>query len=274
MRLRSSLFTCLLAVLLAGCQRVGGEAFQETFNQPLALTDDVPVGQSFRPATGAVAGVNVLLATFGTEPDQDGVLTVRLSDGIGGPLLGEAQVEGARLGDNEWAPLNFPTPVPAPDVAAIELRWDGTGEIAVWAAAPLPDDPDGFVPDPYPGGELVLDWRAAPGDLAFRVVGTGGAGALPGALAAIARQGAGRLAQDPHFMLGWLALLAAAGWLALGGLRQRRPREQHGEDQEGRAQQSERLGREDGLVEQEVAEAGQARGQLGGERLERAERRP
>jgi hypothetical protein len=253
---------------------VGGEAFQETFNQPLALGASPTVGQSFRPATEAIAGVNVLLAAYGTQPDPAGTLSAVLTDGPGGPVLARVEVTGDRLGDNQWAPIRFDQPVQAPETAGLELTWDGAGTVAAWANAPLPDDPDRFRNDPYPGGELLLDGRPAPGDLAFRVVGTGGIGALPGALAGIARQGLARLAQDRGFAAGWLALLLCSLALAAANLRQRRPREQDREHQEPRAGQADGLDREGGGVEDGVTQAGQGGGQLGGERLERAERRP
>jgi membrane protein implicated in regulation of membrane protease activity len=277
-RLRTAL--CALALTLMGCQRVGGEAFQETFNQPLALTREV-VGQSFRPATGGIAAVNVLLATYDAEPDPAGTLRAVLREGVGGPVLARIEVPGTALGNNEWAPLRFAEPVPSPEVAALELTWDGASPLAVWADVPLDGGTDAFPNDPYPGGQLLLGGEPAPGDLAFRVVGTGGLAALPGTLAGIARQGLGRLADDPAFAVGWGTLLAAAGSLAVAGLRrparqrrERGPGEEHGQDEERRAGQPQRLAGEGGRVQERVAQAGQARGQFGGERLERAERRP
>src|SRR3712207_1903627 len=99
------LATLLFTLLLAGCQRVGGEAFQETFNQPLTLAPAPAVGQTFRPATGGIAGVNVLLATFRQQPGPTGSLTATVRDGPGGPVLARVGVPAEALGDNEWAPI-------------------------------------------------------------------------------------------------------------------------------------------------------------------------
>lgn len=253
----------LLVLLLAlpACQRVGGEAFQETFNQPLALTNEVTVGQTFRPATDGVAGVNVLLATYGTRPDPAGTLSAVLRDALSGQQLAHVALPGDALGDNEWAPIRFAQPVPAPAVAALELTWDGGPGVAVWADAPLPQPVDGFLNDPYPGGELLLGGRPAPGDLAFRVVGTGGAGALPRTLREIAGRGVALLVGDREFALAWVAALTCAAGLALVGLwparqlRERRPRQQRGQHEERRPAQADELDGEDGRVEHRVTQA-------------------
>lgn len=230
------------ALGLVGCQAASGEVFQYTFNQPVALDRDT-VGQTFRPATGAVAGVDVLMATFGPAADAGGELEAVLRDGIGGPVLARASLPGADLGDNEWAPIRFDPPVPAPQVAALELDWQGDGTVAVWVNAPRDRVSEGdLMNDPYKGGELLRGGEPAVGDLAFRVVGTGGPGDAARNVAGILRQGAARLASKPLFLLGWLALLGGAVWLGVRGLRRSpgelregRTHEQAGGDDKARA---------------------------------------
>lgn len=230
------------ALGLVGCQAASGDVFQYTFNQPVVLTDQT-VGQTFRPATDAVVGVDVLMATFGPSADAGGELRAVLREGIEGPVLARASLSGADLGDNAWAPLRFSRPIPAPEVAAVELDWRGTGDVAVWVNAPRHDiGEDDLLNDPYKGGELLRDGEPAVGDLAFRVVGTGDPTDAARNVAGILRQGAGRLASDPLFVLAWLALLGGAVWLGVKGLR--RPpgelsdggrHEQAGQDEKARS---------------------------------------
>lgn len=241
--MRSAVAALILgsALGLVGCQAASGEVFQYTFNQPLVLEDQT-VGQTFHPATGGVAGVDVLMATFGPVADPSGELKAVLRDGIDGPVLARTSLSGADLGDNEWAPIRFASPVPAPQVAALELAWRGEGDVAVWANAPRHEiGEDDLLNDPYKGGELLRDGEPAVGDLAFRVVGTGGPADAARNMAAILRQGAGRLAGDPVFALGWLALLGGAVglgvwglWRSPGELGDGRAHEQAGDDEKAR----------------------------------------
>lgn len=220
-------------VVVAGCQAAGGEAFQHSFNQPLMLGDE-PVGQTFRPVTDVVAGLDVLLATFDEPVDPAGELAAVLRDADDGRVLARATVEPADLGNDEWAPVRFEPAVPAPEVAAVALTWDGETPLAVWANAPLaaPEQVD-LRNDPYLGGQLLRGGQPAVGDLAFRVVGADRPGVAGRNLAGLVRAGAGRLADDPLFLGFWLAVLAGALGLGVYGLR--RPAGELGEG--GRDQQ-------------------------------------
>ena len=230
-RMRIGVAALLLvgALMVGGCQAASGEAFQHSFNQPIMLGDK-PVGQTFRPATSHVAGVDVLVATFDETVDPAGRLRAVLRDGAGGPVLARTSVDGADIGNNEWAPVRFSPPPPAPAVAAVELTWDGASPLAVWANTPL-DDGGGLRNDPYPGGELVRGGEPAVGDLAFRVVGTGSPADAARNLLRIARDGASRLAGDPLFAALWLVLVGGAVWLGVGNLR--RPPGELGERRRG-----------------------------------------
>lgn len=241
MRRRGATLLVLLALGLAGCQEASGEAFQYDFNQPLVLGEDVTVGQTFRPVTDAVAGVDVLTATFGQGPGG-GRLDAVLLDESGGEELARVTLAADEVGDNEWAAIRFSPPVPAPEVAAVELAWRGDGTVAVWANVPQ-EEPEGqdLLNDPYTGGQLLVDGERSVGDLAFRVVGTGGPADAARNLAGIARQGLAGLARDPLFVLGWLLLLGGSGVLATWGLRpsggeltDERRDEQRGEHEEAR----------------------------------------
>lgn len=237
----------LLAVLvvgvltLAGCQGVSSEAFQYSFNQPLRLDGDRTVGQTFRVRSGAVAGVDVLTATFDERPS--GVLLVELRDEPGGSARASAEVSADEVVDSQWASARFDDPVEVGGSATVQLQWRGEGPVAVWANAPL-DDPtdDDLANDAYLGGQLLVDGEPAAGDLTFRVVGAGGVGAQLSLVADVARQGLGRLGRAPGFALGWLLLLAGSGALAVWGLAsparrlaQGRPHDQGREDEEGAA---------------------------------------
>lgn len=240
----------MVAALLAlsGCARVGGEAFQPTYSTTIPLDDPLggPVGQTFRPATDAITGIDLFMVAYGQAPDPSGTLTVTLRDGLGGRQLASAIVGGQRIADNQWVPVRFNPSAPAPQTAAIEARWDGATPVGLLANLP----PPGYDParqdanDPYPGGELIRNGARAQGDLAFRVVGAGGADELSRQLGGILRSAGGRLLRDePAFTLGWLVLLAGAVALAVTGLRQRpgqlgdrRGRQQHAQRQEPGAQ--------------------------------------
>lgn len=207
------------AFTLTGCQAASGEVFQHSFNQPLVLGED-PVGQTFRPATDGIAGLDVLVATFGEPVDPQGQLRVVLRDGPGGRVLTRGDVEPGELGNDEWAPVRFSPPVPAPGVAAFELTWDGASPLAVWANVPVEAPRDGDPGnDPYLGGQRLHDGEPALGDLAFRVVGSGGAADAARNLAGLLRGAAGRLADDLLFLGLWLTAIAGAVGLGVYGLR-------------------------------------------------------
>lgn len=240
MRIGVAALLLLGAVALTGCQEASGEAFQYSLNAPVMLGDE-PVGQTFRPATERVAGADVLVATFDEPVDPQGRLRAVLRDGDG-RVLARTTVEGADLGNDEWAPVRFSPTVPAPEVAAVELTWDGSSPLAVWANVPL-DEPgeDDVLNDPYPGGQLLRDGEPAVGDLAFRAVGSGGPLDAARNVGGILRAGASRLAGDPLFLGLWVAALAGAGALGVWGLRRptgklgdRRRDEQRREREEAR----------------------------------------
>lgn len=218
MRIGVAALLFLGAVGLTGCQEASGEAFQYSLNAPVMLGGE-PVGQTFRPVTERVAGVDVLVATFDRPADPQGRLRAVLRDGDG-RVLARTTVDGADLGNDEWAPVRFSPPVPAPEVAAFELTWDGSSPLAVWANVPL-DEPgeDDLLNDPYPGGQLLRDGEPAVGDLAFRVVGSGGPLDAARNLGRILRAGASRLAGDPLFLGLWVTALVGAGALGAWGLR-------------------------------------------------------
>lgn len=212
------------ALLLSGCGRLGGWPLQQSQNATVRLEPGTRVGQTFAPAGAAVAGVDVLTATFATTPD--GVLTVRLRDGTGGEVLATDEVDGADVRDNGWTPARFDPPVASPELAAVELAWEGDAPIALYANLP-PDDLTGpevgggerLLNDPYAGGELVRDEIPAVGDLAFRAVGAGGAGAAGRMLRDTAADAAAALRRTPVFAVGWALLLLGGASLAIWGLR-------------------------------------------------------
>lgn len=220
-----------LVVALTGCARVGGEVLQGSQNGALPLAAGQSLGQTFAPAGDRLAGVDVTSATYGRS--ADGRFTAQLRDAADGRVLATAGVRGRDVADNGWTALRFDRPVPAPALAMVELRWDGTEPIGVYANVPPEPGADrgslsvtapgaGTAPplenDPYVGGTLLRDGARAPGDLAFRVVGTGGpraaavtvTGTLGGVLAG--------LASAPVFAVLWLAALAGCAVLALRGL--------------------------------------------------------
>ncbi len=237
----------LVALVVAGCARVGGEAFQPTHNGVVPLEGDATAGQTFRSATGAVRGVDLLVATFGEAADADGTLTVTLTEAATGEELARAEVAGGELADNAWVAVRFGAPVPVADAAAVEAGWDGTRPIALRANVP-PAEPaelgqgegergdssegaDQTAPllnDPYPGGELLRDGAPATGDLAFRVVGDPGPGDVIATAGGLARGLAAGLAAQPLFGVAWVLLLGGALLLALRGLHGRRPPRRRG----------------------------------------------
>lgn len=225
-------------LVLAGCQGASSEAFQHSFNQPLRLDGDHSIAQTFRVRSGRVAGVDVLAGTFGEQPS--GVLVVEVRDEPGGRTLGSTRLSAADVSDSEWAAARFEPPVEVGEKAMVDLEWRGEGPVAVWVNAPL-DEPGGdeLLNDPYLGGQLLMDGEPAAGDLAFRVVGAGGAGPQWSLVADVARQGLARLVDAPLFAVAWLLLLAGAAALAVWGLapstrrlRQGRPHDQGGEHEE------------------------------------------
>ncbi len=257
---RVTLGSAALAALLAlpGCARLGGEAFQPTHSAAIVLDD--PVGQTFRPATDAIAGVDLSIATYRQTADPNGVLTVILRDGLGGRQLRSASVGGEQLLDNQWARVRFASPVPAPEVAAIEVRWDGPTTVGLLANVP----PAGYDPaqqdanDPYPGGELIRNGARAQGDLAFRVVGTGGPDELARQLGGILRSAGGRLLRDePGFTLGWLGLLAGAVAFTVTGQRRRSGELSDGGDREAHSE-----GQDPGAEDPGAEDPGDSKAQL------------
>lgn len=219
MRIGLTALAALVVFAMAGCQAASGEVFQHSFNQPLMLGDR-PVGQTFRPVTAEIAGVDVLLATYAQSVDPAGELAAVLRAGAGGRVLARTVLRHPDLGNDEWAAIRFVPPVAASEVLAVELTWDGASPLAVWANVPLeaPGEDD-LLNDPYPGGELLRDGDAAVGDLAFRVVGSGGPGDAARNVMAVLRSGASRLADRPLFLVTWLLLLAGAGGFGVWGLR-------------------------------------------------------
>lgn len=223
---------------LAGCQGASTEVFQHSFNQPLRLDGGRSIGQSFQVRSGRVAGVDVLMATFGEQPS--GTLVVELRDEPGGRTLASVDLAASELANNEWAAARFGSAVEVGDEAVVALDWQGEGPVAVWANVPLDEaDGDGLLNDPYQGGQRLVAGEPATGDLAFRVVGPGGAGPQLSLVADVARQGLARLVEAPLFAFAWLLLLIGAVGLAVWGLApstrrlgQGRPDDQGGEHEE------------------------------------------
>lgn len=241
--------TVLVLTLLgvAGCARVGGEAFQPTVTTALTLTESRPVGQTIRPAGGTLRGIDVLVATYGTSADPAGTLRMDVLDPAGA-TLSSTQVAGSALRDNDWVTLRFPEPVPVPTQVALHLVWTGQSQVGLYANTPTTPHPDGVpLNDPYPGGELLIDGVPAPGDLAFRVQGDGDIGTAVKAAGRLSRNAAGRLADVPGFALLWLILMGGATALAARGFRRSRtivqfgqggPDDEQREDHETRPQQA------------------------------------
>jgi hypothetical protein len=238
----------LLAVLSAGCGRVGGEAFQATTTAALRLTPGHTVGQTFQTANDHLTGVDLLVATFGEAVDPAGALLVTFRTGEAEPRVSRVRVPATALRDNDWVRVSPPEPLSSSGAAAIEVGWTGTSPVGLWANTPAAQR-DAATPanDPYPGGELLLDGQRAPGDLAFRVTGDASAATAISAALRLARSALGRLGDAGAFAAVWALLLAGAVWLALRSfrrpgtrvqLRQRGPDEQQAEHQEGRPQQA------------------------------------
>lgn len=215
--MRRDLLVVLLAcIVLAGCARLGGEAFQPTTSGVLPLAPDTTLGQTFRPAGDRVAGVDVLVATFAAPVDPAGTLTIDVRSSAG-DVLAQTEIEAAELADNAWVQARFAEPVAPGDVLALTVGWDGDSLLGLYANTPsgrCGGDSEPLCNDPYPGGELLLDGEPAAGDLAFRVVG--GTGVLSAA-AALVRTGAARLDDAVLFLVFWpLAVLGCAALAVLG----------------------------------------------------------
>lgn len=242
--------TCarLLGVLavtagLLGCARLGGEAFQPTHNGVITLEPGVEVGQTFRPASAQLAGVDVATVTFARPADPAGVVEAELVDAGTGAVLARTRRPGAAVPDNGWLPLRFDEPVPAPELARLSLRWTSPQPIGVLANLPPADGgadggperpadpgsqrpadggPERPVNDPYPHGSLVRDGTPAEGDLAFRVLGLDRGRALPRVVSGLLGGVGERLAARPAFGLAWALGLAGALALAVVGFRRQR----------------------------------------------------
>lgn len=216
----------LLVVTLCGCARVGGEPMQATRNGVVDLSGAPTVGQSFQSPTGTVAGVDLLVATYGSSPDAQGELAVALVDVESGATLAEAGVAGSDIDDNSWVPVRFDEPVQAEGVpAAFLAAWDGDGQVGLHANIPPADYTDELLlNDPYPGGELITDGEAAPGDLAFRVVGDPGPGTVVATAAGLVRGAGAALLRQPVFGVAWMVLFLGAVGLAGYGWRTSRAR--------------------------------------------------
>lgn len=228
----------LVGLMAAGCARTAGEPFQ------VAHTDTLPVdgrtGQSFSPRSTRLAGVDVLTGTLDEEPS--GTLVMRLRDGVGGPVLARAEVDGTDVGDNSWTRFRFDVPIQAPAVAAATFALDGGGTVVLYADVPDEDTTPGEIErgevlgnDPYPGGALLDGDTELTGDLAFRVVGADGPGAVGGALGGVLANAGRLLGQVPLFTAAWVALLAAAVGLAAVGLRRPGRDADRGLDRDGPA---------------------------------------
>lgn len=211
---------------LAGCARAGGDAFQATVTDAVRV-DERPAGQTFRPGADRLAGVDLLIATFGERPDPEGRLVVTLADHDSGEAVASAELGADALADeNRWVPVRFDEPAPAPETAALTVEWTGGSPVGVWANVPPADaDPDErLVNDPYPGGQLLRGGEPAAGDLAFRVVGDVGADEPLRALARLAGGAVRSLATAPAFGLAWAVLTLGAVGLAVAGFRAARSR--------------------------------------------------
>lgn len=224
-----ALALCLVA---GGCGRLGGEVLQSSQNGALPLSAGEVLGQTFEPAGDELVGIGLTTATYGRTPS--GVLVTDLLDAADGRLLATAEVDGRDVADNGWTAFRFDSSVPAPGRVALEVRWDGTEPIGLYANVPPAEGADRgglqvtapgaavaapLENDPYPGGELLRDGRPAAGDLAFRVVGGGGPAAAVRTVAGTVGGGLSGLASAPVFTVLWVLALAGCAVLTLRGLR-------------------------------------------------------
>ncbi len=208
-----------LAVLSTGCGRVGGDPYQPALNTPLQLEAGRTIGQTFDPA-GPVSGIDVTVATFAETPDPDGILRLVLREVGDDTVRATADVAGADLEDGTWVGADLGTPVTIDGVALMELTWEGTTPLALWADTTL-EGTAGIVNDPYAPGQLVLDGRPVDGDLAFRVTGPAGFGPAVEQVAEVARSTAARLRDEPLFTVLWGLAAVGSAVLAVTGLRRR-----------------------------------------------------
>ena len=226
-----------LCLALTGCGRLGGEVLQSSQNAALPLAAGDVLGQTFAPAGDELVGVDLTTATYGRVPS--GTLAVELLDGADGRVLARAEAQGREVADNGWTAFRFESPAPAPERAALEVRWDGAQPVGLYANVPPADDADrgglqvtapgaAAAPplenDPYPRGQILRDGQPATGDLAFRVLGGGGMGGALRTLAGSLGGGLAGLASAPLFAVVWVAALVGAAVLALRGLRPGRTR--------------------------------------------------
>ena len=228
MPMRRVLVGLVLVLALCACERVGGEAFQATRNGVVDLDDAQLVGQSFASPTQTVTGVDLLIATYDQTPDPDGVLQVDLVDLDRGDVLATSEVAGTDLADNRWVAMRFDEPVAVEGPAAVLAGWDGTSQVGLHANIPPQDRTDEeLLNDPYPGGELILDGEAAPGDLAFRVTGDPGPGTVAETAWGLIRGAGSALLRQPVFGVGWAVLMAASTALMVYGRRRSRSTSTH-----------------------------------------------
>jgi hypothetical protein len=223
----------VLALALAGgCAGLSGEAYQPTLTTPVVVDANLGIGQTFAPQSRAVAGVDLLVATFRVPVDPAGRLTVVLRDGPGGAVLAETVIEGAEVRDNRWVAARFDPPVPAPELAVVEARWDGDSPLGLYAnIPPAPLDGSRLRNDPYPSGELVVHGNRAAGDLAFRAVGVPDAAAARKTALRLGGGAARGLAARPAFAAGWGVLVLGCVGLTLVGRRRTRQLAQRGAQQ-------------------------------------------
>lgn len=215
----------LAALGATGCARAGGDAFQATLTDAVAV-HDTPAGQTFDPGADRLAGVDLLTATFGERPDPSGELVVSLVDRASGETVATAEVPAEDIDDGAWVPVRFDEPAPVPAEPAISAEWTGESPVGLWANVP-PADADSaerLINDPYPGGQLLRDGQPSAGDLAFRVVGDVGPAEPLWALARVAGGAVLTLAAVPWFGVVWAVLLAGALSLAVAGFRLQRRR--------------------------------------------------
>jgi hypothetical protein len=214
----------LCAALVAGLllTACGGEPFQPTHTGTVPLDGSSSAGQTFHSPSGQVRRVDLLVATYGEPADPAGTLAVDLVDAPGGSVLASARLPGEALADNTWVAVEFGGATEVGERAAIEVGWDGASPVALRANVPPAGwGGDRLLNDPYPGGELLRDGRAAAGDLAFRVAGAGGGVAVVTDIARLARGGLARLLDRPLFAVAWVLLVAGAATLVLGARRAR-----------------------------------------------------
>jgi hypothetical protein len=222
-RLAEVVACLLLAGCVAGCGRLGGEVFQATHSRVLQLDDSQHLGQTFRPAVGQLVGVDLLTASFSEPADPGGTLEVRLLDAIGGRELTRAMVPGEAVEDNAWTSVRFARPVAVGAQAVLDVRWRGDTPIGLYVNV-TPNPPERGMPlnDPYSGGELLINWERAAGDLAFRAVNPGGPGALARGLSGLLWEAGRRLLDRPAFAAIWLLLVVTTAGLGLARLRRAR----------------------------------------------------